>query len=228
MPRFGLVGPSYASQSSNADAQATINWYNEQIESGAGNAPLVLYPTPGTQVFVNLGRTITPGANGIGPLDGAPVSGTGTSTAVSTSTATPSTPSDMALMIVASGAATFTPTGGWAVYSGNTFAQEVTAPVAGSGTLNFSTNWTALVALFKAIGGTLPPLVQEQGVSGSLGSPGHMVLTTVVPGDTILVALSVGGNGGVPTGITVGPDSAGNIYTKIGSALGATTEVGLW
>lgn len=53
-PRFGIVGPSYTSQSVNADAQQTMNWYPEQIESGAGNAPIVLYPTPGLKVFANL------------------------------------------------------------------------------------------------------------------------------------------------------------------------------
>ena len=47
MPRFGLCGPSYASQSLNADAQITMNLYPEIDESGAGNAPIMLYPTPG-------------------------------------------------------------------------------------------------------------------------------------------------------------------------------------
>jgi hypothetical protein len=54
MPRFGFVGPSYTSQSLNADAQETINWYIEHVESGNGNAPMVLYPSPGEQVFVDL------------------------------------------------------------------------------------------------------------------------------------------------------------------------------
>ncbi|MGH9452350.1 MAG: hypothetical protein ACRD2O_00090 [Terriglobia bacterium] len=54
MPRFGFVGPSYASQSLNADAQACINWYPEADESGAGNAPIMLYPTPGLKLFATL------------------------------------------------------------------------------------------------------------------------------------------------------------------------------
>lgn len=57
--RFGLIGPSYTSQSVNADAQSTINWYPEIIESQSGNAPIVLYPTPGTKTFIDL----APGAH---------------------------------------------------------------------------------------------------------------------------------------------------------------------
>lgn len=58
MPRFGLVGPSYTDQAVNADAQMTMNLYPEVIESGAGNAPIILLPTPGLQSFA----TITPPA----------------------------------------------------------------------------------------------------------------------------------------------------------------------
>ena len=86
-PRFGIVGPSYTSQSVNADAQQTMNWYPEQVESGAGNAPIVLYPTPGLKVFANLtlrliakshsgtwtqgqnGKTYTVTVTNNGPLD---------------------------------------------------------------------------------------------------------------------------------------------------------------
>lgn len=56
MPRFGLVGPSYTDQSVNADAQTTMNLYPEVVESGAGNAPIILLPTPGLANFA----TITP------------------------------------------------------------------------------------------------------------------------------------------------------------------------
>jgi len=54
VPKFPLVGPSYTSQSVNADCQSTINLYPERIESGEGNANIVLYPSPGTKVFVDL------------------------------------------------------------------------------------------------------------------------------------------------------------------------------
>jgi hypothetical protein len=53
--RFGLVGPSYASQSVSVDNQACINFYPEQDESGAGNSPIWLAPTPGTRLCIDLG-----------------------------------------------------------------------------------------------------------------------------------------------------------------------------
>ncbi|HLJ26560.1 MAG TPA: hypothetical protein VKY85_07605 [Candidatus Angelobacter sp.] len=54
MARFAFVGPSYQSQSLNADAQKTLNWYVEQIESGQGKSAMALYPTPGLAVFATL------------------------------------------------------------------------------------------------------------------------------------------------------------------------------
>lgn len=54
MARFGFVGPTYASQSLNADAQRTINWYPESIESGQGKSALAMYPTPGLALFATL------------------------------------------------------------------------------------------------------------------------------------------------------------------------------
>jgi hypothetical protein len=54
MARYGLIGPSYASQSLNADCQVTKNWYVEQLESPYGKSAMALYPTPGTQTFVTL------------------------------------------------------------------------------------------------------------------------------------------------------------------------------
>src|SRR6202161_458832 len=51
MARFGMIGPSYASQSLTADCQITKNWYPEAIESSMGKAAMALYPTPGTSFF---------------------------------------------------------------------------------------------------------------------------------------------------------------------------------
>jgi hypothetical protein len=53
MSRFGLIGPSYQSQSLVADCQLTRNWYPEIIEN-QGKSAMALYPTPGTSVFVTL------------------------------------------------------------------------------------------------------------------------------------------------------------------------------
>jgi hypothetical protein len=52
MSRFGLIGPSYQSQSPTADCQITRNWYPEILESGQGKSAMVLYSTPGTKLFV--------------------------------------------------------------------------------------------------------------------------------------------------------------------------------
>ncbi len=49
-----FVGPSYANASVSADDQACINFYPEIDESGAGNSPIILLPTPGLKSFVKL------------------------------------------------------------------------------------------------------------------------------------------------------------------------------
>lgn len=54
MARFGFVGPSYTSQSLNADAQRCVNWYPEAIESGQGKSAMALYPTPGLAQFAEI------------------------------------------------------------------------------------------------------------------------------------------------------------------------------
>ena len=55
MTRIKLPGPSYTSQSVNADAQRTVNLYPEKIESGDGNTDIALYPTPGLRKFAQFG-----------------------------------------------------------------------------------------------------------------------------------------------------------------------------
>ncbi len=55
MPRIGLVGSSYRSQSLSADAQLTMNLYVENIESGLGKSTAALYRTPGLKQLYNLG-----------------------------------------------------------------------------------------------------------------------------------------------------------------------------
>ena len=50
---LALAG-TYRSQSPNASADFTMNWYPELIETGAGKSNLVLYPTPGLKLFVAL------------------------------------------------------------------------------------------------------------------------------------------------------------------------------
>lgn len=62
MSRFGFVGPTYASQSPNADAQRCVNLYPEVIESQMGKGAMALYPTPGLSLFAKLPGGSVPGA----------------------------------------------------------------------------------------------------------------------------------------------------------------------
>lgn len=52
-PYQGFVGPSYVSQSLVADAERLVNWYVAPIESQGARVPNCLYPTPGSQLFLN-------------------------------------------------------------------------------------------------------------------------------------------------------------------------------
>lgn len=54
MARIGLIGPSYTSQSPNADAQELYNWYVENDETGMGKSAAMLYPMPGLKEFATL------------------------------------------------------------------------------------------------------------------------------------------------------------------------------
>ena len=54
MGRFGVIGSSYTSQSSLADCQRTMNWYQENIESQMAASSMALYPTPGLTVFATI------------------------------------------------------------------------------------------------------------------------------------------------------------------------------
>lgn len=52
--RIPVVGGTYESRSVAVDAQKTVNFYVERVESGTGKAKAVLYPTPGLQLFTTL------------------------------------------------------------------------------------------------------------------------------------------------------------------------------
>jgi hypothetical protein len=49
-----FVGPSYRSQAITADAERTVNWYPEVLESAGAKTPAALYPTPGVQLLFTL------------------------------------------------------------------------------------------------------------------------------------------------------------------------------
>lgn len=63
----GFCGGSYTSQSLLADAEMTMNWYPEQIESPYGKARMVMYPTPG---FSNFATTSTLGGRAMATMNG--------------------------------------------------------------------------------------------------------------------------------------------------------------
>lgn len=66
MARFGFVGATYTSQSSNVDAERAINWYVERVEA-AGASALALYPSPGLEVFCTLpGEAAIYGGHNVG------------------------------------------------------------------------------------------------------------------------------------------------------------------
>lgn len=52
LPYRAFIGPSYQSQSSTADVERTVNWYQEYHESKGAKGPQALYPTPGVRTFV--------------------------------------------------------------------------------------------------------------------------------------------------------------------------------
>ena len=232
MPRFGLCGPAYTSQSVNADAQSCVNLYLEAIESQAGNAPLVLYSTPGTKKFVDLARAVSPQVNGIGAFETFDFGG-GTGTAVTTPSLTPQQASELALFVEGSNSATagtFTAAAGWTNFtSGKIFAQVVSAAIAGAGTLSVGGGWATLIALFKLFGGVIPTPLTSCGVGGSLGSPQVLPMAPGpnTAGNTILAVLNVGNNAGTPTGI-VPTDTNGNTYVQLAQVFANNAECHIW
>jgi hypothetical protein len=218
MPRFGIVGPSYTSQSLNADAQLCMNWYVEQIESGAGNAPVVLYPTPGTLTFVNLGRTVTPEVDGLGALDAA-IGATGFGTAVATGALTPSTTPEFALFGEAkddTSGFTFTPNAGWTIFGSQTYEQEATGSINGQGTIGGgSANWAAALALFQQIGATPPATIQTKTINSGTFAAGVYTQSFTLPvtaGNSIIVILE----GNLSSGDAAMTVSDGvNTYAKV-------------
>lgn len=54
MARFGFCGPSYQSESVNADCQRSVNLYPETNESGQGNSAVILRRSPGLSIFCAL------------------------------------------------------------------------------------------------------------------------------------------------------------------------------
>jgi hypothetical protein len=201
MPSFGFIGPSYTSESLDADCQETINWYNEIIESGDGNSQMVLYPSPGEKVFASL--TVAP-VNGLFLFDQSVTGSTGAgvvNTTVSTPSATPATSNEWAFSV--SGASTNTPavqvtsaSAPWThpslTTTANYWQQVVTGPIAFAGTVPLASFWASAMVLFRLIGASPPTVVQSTIViSGGLvaGSYPGTFASPVGSGNTIMVVV---------------------------------------
>lgn len=57
----GFCGPTYESESVNADCQRSINLYPEIVESGKGVTRVAMYPTPGITPFASMAGTYVRG-----------------------------------------------------------------------------------------------------------------------------------------------------------------------
>ena len=220
MPRFGIVGPSYTSQALNADAQALINWYVEQIESGAGNAPLALYPSPGTKTFVNLGRTVAPSQNGPVTFD-QQTSASGTGTAVTTPTLTPGSANELG-MFLAANTQLFTLGTGWTQFD-NAFGNAILAyqvsssPMSGSATLAVSNNWASTLTLFKNVGTAAPVKVQTLPiVSGATAAPVTQTFGSPITAGNQIWMIAIQNNASFVASCSAS-DNKGNTYNLRGN-----------
>lgn len=215
--RFGLIGPTYQSQSPNLDDQFTMNLYVEADESGAGNAPIALYRTPGTKTFVNLARTVTPAVDGLLDFDRA-VTAAGTSMNPATGSLTPSG-TEWALMGEAKddlSGDVFTPAAGWTILNGQTYEQIVSSSIAGAGTYTggATPDWVMALLLFKIIGTSAPAVIQTNSIaSGSFnGTNAHAFTNPVTAGNAILVIMEANRGPAAPA-LTV--SDGVNSYVKI-------------
>jgi len=66
MPPINFVGGSYTLRSLPVDAQRTINFYVETVESKSGKTPTVLLGTPGLKLFTAISLPAGMGIRGNG------------------------------------------------------------------------------------------------------------------------------------------------------------------
>jgi len=244
MSRFGLVGPSYQSQSPNLDLEACINLYVEQDDGGAGNAPLAMYSTPGTKVFTSL---MTAG----GGLANATVDQVLTNTATSATAAAAGTPThtgEVAVYLQVNGLGSgppgaIAPSTGWTLIdnpdggaSSSMYSKFLptaalvseTQPIGGG-----VDNWATLLAFFGSTNGLPVSLIQAVSlVSGAFGGPqtyNGLFVNPIAAGSGIMLLVVAAHTTASATGVTV-TDSKGNIYTLVGSVatVGGTTLQMWW
>ena len=217
MPRFGLVGPTYQSQSPNLDAQLCMNFYPELDESGAGNSPIALYPTPGTKLFSDLGRTVHAQVDGIAPFEQS-TTATGNSNTEATSPLTPTHADDWAFE--AFFAANTVPAGWNSIVLGHSAEQSLTGTPAtpGAAGLTIPAAWVIALLLFQKFGASSPTVIQTANQSGNFSPPYTFSFPNpVTAGSTIIFT-----NAYISTGsgnVTLS-DNLGNVYVNRASILG--------
>lgn len=176
--RFGLVGPSYALANLSIDNQACINLFASVDESGAGNSPIGLDPTPGTKLFVDLARAVSPAVPGVGAFDqndgGAfdnnviPVVGP---------TISPAEASEWAISVIngliSGSTETFTPSGSgtWTGFGGVALEQITSGPINLAGSFGLACYWAECLALLKLIGTASLPVTVQAPLAGTAGVP---------------------------------------------------------
>lgn len=224
--RFGFVGPSYQSQAVTADNQACINLYLEQDESGAGNAPVVLYSTPGTKTFAALIAGVAPTFPDVPTVDKAVTTGgDGTGTVVSVA-ATPVTTNEWAFLaynLLNSSLNTPTP-GSWTALTAtgltNAYYLQLAAATAINPTVSVgaSNTWAALLALFTTVSGAAA-VVQTRGVDCSAVPSTALAFTgNVTKGNTLICYVSGRQAAGhVVPSPAVMMDTQGNVYDNLGT-----------
>lgn len=213
--KFSFCGPTYQSQSPNAAADQCINWYPEKIETGVGNSPLVLYPSPGTQKFAQLAS-----ANIVG-LDKALSGGTGNNvTALSLGPMSPAQPNEWFIYHI-NNSTVPTLNSGWAPFGiVNSFTQVSSVPVTANATFAAGGSADNVMASFLTKLGVAPTIANTNDVSSS--TPPFPTNSFTVPlnpttkGNVILVIFQASSSDGsdFPPAIT---DTQLNVYTLVTS-----------
>lgn len=210
MSRFGLVGPSYASQSPNLDAEACINLYVESDDGGAGNAPLAMYPTPGTKVFANL--NIGSGGGGTAPgLDQVvQAAQTGSPTSLAYGPFHPASPNEIVIAsIMTNTVLSINPNGTQVGVAGYMWSSLLTVNPT-TYTANFGSGTPSAIVAASFFGTALA--ISQTGTSATLTKS---FVNPVPAGHTIVVALAVSTIQTSPGTYTV-TDDKGNVYTQLG------------